>query len=316
MRTEFEFIRNIKEQYGLNRVGDDCAVLPKDSKTDLVITADLLVEDVDFRLRWTKAEFLGHKALAVSLSDVAAMGATPKWAMLSIGVPKSVWKGKFIDNFYGGWFMLAKQYGVELIGGDVSESTDKLVIDSIVVGEVAKGQAVLRSGAKPGDSIFVTGTLGGAAGGLELLESGLRTASAGKEKSRLIERQLRPNARVEMGMYLSKRNRANAIIDISDGLAADLHHLCEASRVGAEIEIDRIPIDENLDGTDRAAKLKFALGGGEDFELLFTSDRKTFSGSKLPPITRVGVVTENVGTLEVIDGERRSILPAFGYRHF
>ncbi len=145
------------------------------------------------------------------------MGGTPKWAMLSIGVPKSVWKGKFIDNFYAGWFMLAKQYGVELIGGDVSESTDKLVIDSIVAGEVAKGQAVLRSGAKPGDSIFVTGTLGGAAGGLKLLESGLRTARAGKKKSRLIERQLRPNARVETGMYLSKRNRANAMIDISDG---------------------------------------------------------------------------------------------------
>ncbi len=316
MRTEFEFIRNIKEQYGLNRVGDDCAVLPKNSKTDLLITADLLVEDIDFRLKWTKAEILGHKSLAVSLSDIAAMGGTPKWAMLSIAVPESVWKDRFMDNFYAGWFRLAKQYGVELVGGDVSRATDKLVVDSIVAGEVTKGRAVLRSGAKPGDSIFVTGALGGAAGGLELLESGLRAANAGKKKARLFERQLRPNARVETGVYLSKRNRANAMIDISDGFAADLYHLCEASRVGAEIEIDKIPIDENLDGTDCAAKLKFALGGGEDFELLFTSERKNFLSSKLPPITRVGVVTENVGTLEVIDGERRSILPPFGYRHF
>src|SRR5687767_4508145 len=108
MRSEFEFIRNIKEKYALKRVGDDCAVLPKDPKTDFVVTADMLVEDVDFRLQWTTPELLGHKALAVSLSDIAAMGATPKWAMLSIGLPESVWKGTFLDRFYLGWFDLAE----------------------------------------------------------------------------------------------------------------------------------------------------------------------------------------------------------------
>src|SRR5215203_7163777 len=127
MRTEFEFIRNIKSKYGLQHLGDDCAVLPKDSKTDLVLTADLLVEDIDFRMDWAIPESLGHKALAVSLSDVAAMGGTPKWAMLSIGIPAAIWKGKFLDKFYTGWFKLAGEHKVELIGGDVSRSPDQIV---------------------------------------------------------------------------------------------------------------------------------------------------------------------------------------------
>src|SRR5215204_747686 len=174
MPSEFEFIRNIKEKYGLRHIGDDCAVLPKDSKTDLIITADMLVEDIDFRIQWTTAEMVGHKALAVSLSDIAAMGGTPKWAMLSIGIPEPLWKGTFVDKFYQGWFGLAKPYHVELVGGDVSRTPDKVVIDSIVGGEVSRGNAIARSGARPGNSIFVTGSLGGAAAGLKLLESGTR----------------------------------------------------------------------------------------------------------------------------------------------
>ncbi|MEO8042037.1 MAG: thiamine-phosphate kinase [Acidobacteriota bacterium] len=317
MRTEFDFIRSIKKKYDLKHVGDDCAVLPKDAKTDLVVTADMLVEDVDFRLEWTAAESLGAKSLAVSLSDIAAMGGTPRWAMLSIAVPPALWKRKtFIDDFYEGWFKLARQYRVDLIGGDVSRTSDKLVIDSIVTGETAKGRAVLRSGAEPGDSIFVTGSLGGAAAGLELLKSGRRTTSPAAKKGRLIERQLRPTPRVEAGKYLSVRRWAKAMIDISDGFAADLHHLCDASGVGALIEIDRIPIDENLDGMTADQKLKFALGGGEDFELLFTSDRKVFSQAELPQITRVGEITESARVVEVVRDGRRKFLPPFGYRHF
>src|SRR5688572_7302555 len=110
MRSEFEFIRNIKEKYGLGRVGDDCAVLPNDARADLVVTADLLVEDIDFRLEWTTAEMLGHKALAVSLSDIAAMGSKPKWSLLSIGIPERIWRGKFVDKFYQGWFGLAAKH--------------------------------------------------------------------------------------------------------------------------------------------------------------------------------------------------------------
>ena len=174
MRGEFEFIQNIKSKYSLSRVGDDCAVLPKDAETDLLVTADMLVEDIDFRLDWTTAEFLGHKALAVSLSDIAAMGGKPVWSMLSVGMPENLWNSDFIDRFYEGWFALARKFDVELVGGDISSIDGKLVIDSIVGGEVAKGKAILRSTAKADDAIFVTGTLGGAAGGLNRLENGSR----------------------------------------------------------------------------------------------------------------------------------------------
>lgn len=315
MRSEFEFIRNIKKKYGLKQVGDDCAVLPKDAKTDLVITADMLVEDIDFRLEWTTAELLGVKALAVSLSDIAAMGATPKWAMLTIGIPRQVWNTDFIDKFYEGWMTLAQHHDVELVGGDVSRTPGKVVIDSIVTGEVPKGKAVMRSGANPGDSIFVTGSLGGAAGGLILLESGFRYGKAGKKQKDLIARQLRPTARVETGKYLMKRDLASSMIDISDGLGADLHHLCNASGVGARIELKAIPFDENL--TVIASSGDPSAGfGGEDFELLFTSRRKKLSSAKLPPMTRIGEITTNVGIVEVVRGNVSGLLAPAGYQHF
>ena len=203
MVSEFQFIENLKSKYSLDKIGDDCAVLPKDAKTDLLLTADMLVEDIDFRLEWTTPEFLGHKALAVSLSDIAAMGGEPKWAMLSIGVPENLWNTAFIDRFYEGWFAIANEFGVELVGGDVSRSPDKVVIDSIVGGEVAKGKAILRSTAKPGDLIFVTGTLGGAAGGLKLLERGfLYTKEIREHTSDLLLRQLKPQPQLNIAKLL------------------------------------------------------------------------------------------------------------------
>ncbi|HUR97912.1 MAG TPA: thiamine-phosphate kinase [Pyrinomonadaceae bacterium] len=313
MRSEFEFIRNIKDKYGLRHVGDDCAVLPKDSKTDCVVTADMLVEDIDFRIEWTTPQLLGVKALAVSLSDIAAMGATPKWAMLTIGVPERIWNTDFLDKFYEGWTTLAKHHDVPLIGGDVSRTPDKIVIDSIVAGEVPKGKAILRSGAKPGDSIFVTGSLGGAAGGLILLESGFRYSKVGKRRKALIARQLRPTARVEAGKHLMSRSLATAMIDISDGLRADLYHLCDASAVGARLESTVIPYDENLSALMPASE--WAGLGGEDFELLFTSPRKKISSAKLPLITRIGEITTNVGVVEVV-AENLRRAPRTGYRHF
>ena len=166
MKTEFEFIKNLKQNYSLKRIGDDCAVLPKDSKTDLVITTDLLIEDIDFQNVLDKAGIFGHKSLAVSLSDIAAMGAKPVWSMISIGIPEKIWKTDFVEKFYEGYMRLAKKFDVELVGGDVSKSPDKIVIDSIAAGEMKKGKAVLRSTAKVGDLIFVPEELGGAAGGL------------------------------------------------------------------------------------------------------------------------------------------------------
>jgi thiamine-monophosphate kinase len=273
MKSEFEFIENLRRRRNLSKIGDDCAVLPKDSKTDLVITTDLLIEDIDFRLDWSKPEFIGHKALAVSLSDVAAMGAKPVWAMLSIGIPEEIWKTDSVEKFYDGWFRLAKKFNVELVGGDVSKSPDKIVIDSIVAGEVFRGKAVLRSGARAGDLIFVTGVLGGAAAALKLLENGEKYENS--ESNKLLLRQLKPNPQTDIGKILGTKNLATSLIDISDGLTGDLFHICAESKVGAKMFADKIPVEIAISNFKfQISNLEFALFGGEDFELLFTVDPK------------------------------------------
>ncbi|MCA1625260.1 MAG: thiamine-phosphate kinase [Acidobacteria bacterium] len=351
MKTEFELIKDIKNKSSAIRnrqsairigIGDDCAVLPKDAKTDLVITTDLLVEDIDFRLDWTIPEFLGHKALAVSLSDIAAMGANPIWAMLSIGIPEKIWKLNFVEKFYDGWFALAAKYKVELIGGDISKTPDKIVIDSIVAGEVKKGKAVLRSTAKPNDLIFVTGKLGGAAAGLQLLENGERWKNSKNLSARqkLLLRQLKPEPQIEIGEILSEKNLATAMIDLSDGLSSDLAHLCRESKVGARIFADKIPLEENFPQKRKGAKNELRinnyklrgeknshsafrtphLDGGEDFELLFTVNPKKILRLKNAlndfSFTHIGEVTETVEKIELISRERTEILTPGGFRHF
>ena len=322
MKTEFEFIENLREIYSLKKIGDDCAVLPKDSKTDLVITTDLLVEEIDFRLDWTRAQFLGHKALAVSLSDVAAMGAKPVWAMLSIGIPEKTWKTDFVEKFYDGWFGLARKFDVELIGGDVSKTPDKIVIDSIVAGEAKKGKAILRSGAKVGDLIYITGETGGAAAGLRLLEKGERYETSKHKK--LLLRQLKPNPQTEIGQMLGEKNLATSLIDLSDGLTGDLFHICRESKVGAKLFADKIPDQFPLDKFpyifNLSETINFLLYSGEDFELLFTvNPKKKFQlekESKNFKFSHIGEVTANVEIIELISGDKIEILQPKGFRHF
>lgn len=318
MPCEFEFIDNLKVKYSLDLVGDDCAVLPKDAETDLLLTADMLVEDVDFRIDWTTPEFLGHKALAVSLSDIAAMGGQPKWGMLSIGVPEELWKTDFLDRFYDGWFALAGRYGVQLAGGDISRSPDKLVIDSIVGGEIARGRAVPRSGARAGDSIYLSGALGGASAGLELLKMGRRFETAQDDQTlQLILKQLQPFPQLRLANLLQQHEISSAMIDISDGLSSDLHHIARASGVGCRIYAENIPIDADLIGLGVAFDaLGTAFHGGEDFELLFTADDKKISALHNSKISRIGEITANIGIIEVIDGGKIEILEPKGYRHF
>ncbi len=323
MLSEFQFLENLKTKYALEKIGDDCAVLPKDSKTDLVISTDLLVEDIDFRLAWAKPEFIGHKALAVSLSDIAAMGANPVWSMVSIGVPDKIWKTDFVERFYEGYLNLAEKYDVELIGGDVSKTPDKIVIDSIAAGEVSKGKAVLRSGAKPGDLIFVTGNLGGAAAGLKLLENGEKFANSAHEN--LLLRQLAPNPQIEIGEILGEKTLATAMIDLSDGLSSDLMHICRSSCVGAIIFVDKIPAESKILDFDFAnfqneGKTSLVLHGGEDFELLFTvPPKKNFQlekSLKNHSISYIGEITVNAGIIELINDGKSLILEPEGFRHF
>ncbi|MBK8464372.1 MAG: thiamine-phosphate kinase [Chloracidobacterium sp.] len=316
--NEFQFLDNLKSKYSLDRIGDDCAVLPKDANTDLLLTADMLVEDIDFHLKWTKPEFLGHKALAVSLSDIAAMGGQPKWAMLSLGIPEKLWNTNFVDDFYAGWFALANEFDVELVGGDVSRVPDKLVIDSIVGGEVAKGKAVLRSGAKPGDVIYVTGSVGGAAGGLRLLELGDEKQLSGQiSTGHLTIKQTKPTPQLTIANLLQQLDITTSMIDLSDGLSSDLFHICQQSGVGATIYTERLPINAGLpDHFGTAESHEMALHGGEDFELLFTVGQNNISALESINVTCIGEITATGGVIELNRDGKLSILEPKGYSHF
>lgn len=327
-RSEFEFIDSLRQRFS-SHIGDDAAVVRTTAGHETVITTDLLVEDIDFRRTTAPALLLGHKALAVSLSDIAAMGARPRWSLISIGVPDEVWQSDFVDQFYEGLNSLANRYDVKLIGGDTSRTNEKIVIDSIVLGECGTAHAVHRTGAQPGDQIFVTGSLGGAAAGLRLIERGAHLAeqNLADDDSQKIDhvllRQLRPEPRVGWGMVLGDERLATAMIDVSDGLSSDLNHLCSASGVGAFIESSLLPIDHQvveLCGRRALDPLQLALHGGEDFELLFTV--RPGDVGRLPrrvdgvEITRIGEVTKEGDGVKISEGSRVWELNPGGWKHF
>jgi len=336
LRVEDNAASSIPQPSSLVRgIGDDAAVF-KSAGNDVVVSTDLLVEDIDFRRDTTRPDLLGHKALAVSLSDVAAMGARPRWALLSIGVPEAVWNSEFLDSFYSGFFELAARYGVTLVGGDVSRTPDKIVIDSILIGETPKAGAVFRSGAAPGDQIFVTGYLGDAAAGLRLIERGARlplrsdqSAQVNSEAGEhhrleyLLLRQLQPEPRVGWGLLLGEQQLASAMIDISDGLSSDLNHLCAESKVGALIDAAGIPIDPlvtELSGRRALDPLMLALHGGEDFELLFTVNPE--KAARLPArvdgvsLTCIGEIKEASEGVQIAEGSKPWKLEPGGWQHF
>ena len=310
-------------------IGDDAAVIRSPTGRDTVVAADLLIEGIDFRRNTAPPYLIGHKALAVSLSDIAAMGARPRWSLISLGVPEDVWQSDFTNTFYEGLFQLAGQYDVQLIGGDTSRTPEQILIDSIVIGECATDGAVTRSGARAGDHIFVTGSLGGAAGGLRLIERGAhladQTFSANETQAldNLLLRHLRPEPRVGWGLVLGQEKLATAMIDLSDGLSSDLNHLCNESVVGALIQASHLPIDSHvveLCGRRALDPLQLALHGGEDFELLFTV--RPDAVTKLPrrvdgvPITHIGEIMDSSEGVKISEGTRVWELRPEGWRHF
>jgi len=350
-RGEFDFIERLRRREdalndgtGTSRsdtrrstlllgIGDDAAVFRQHAGFDTIITADMLVEGVDFRLGadWATPRDLGHKALAVSLSDVAAMGARPRFCLLSLGVPRALWRGRFKEEFYGGVRALARQHGVRIIGGDTSSMPERVVVDSVVLGEVRRGRALTRAGARAGDQIFVTGRLGGAAAGLGILEkhgagaspsAPLSKAGRTRAESLLVRRQTRPTPRVEWGTLLCERGLATSLIDLSDGLSSDLAHVCRESGVGARVEASLLPVEPLLGtigvGADEA--LALALDGGEDFELLFTAGPR--QASRLPRevggvnVTRIGEVTGERGKVRLVREGRARLLRPGGFDHF
>lgn len=340
--SEFDFINTIRQQAKNRRsirsdsvsstlsvgIGDDAAVIRSQQGIDTVVTADLLVEDVDFRRDSMPPDLLGHKALAVSLSDIAAMGARPQSSLLSIGLPPEIWETDFINQFYEGFFSLADYYGVSLAGGDISRTPERIVIDSIALGTVRQNRAVTRGGAQPGDLIFVTGALGGSAAGLRLIESGARLGSdhaptAAGSIDAVLRRHLRPEPRVGWGTVLGEDALATAMIDISDGFSSDLAHLCREGKVGALIHSAHLPLDPNvieLCGRRALDPLLLALHGGEDFELLFTVRPGT--RPRLPksvdgiPITQIGEITKEANRMRIAEGDRVWDLEPQGWEHF
>ena len=244
-------------------------------------SSDALIEGIHFERKWTSARDLGWKALAVNLSDIAAMGGNPLYALTTLGIPPKIPSG-FIADFYRGLNKLASRHGVALVGGDTCSSPKDLFIDVTILGEVKSRQLLTRSGARPGDVLFVTGTLGESAIGLELLKTG---SKASRPRNHFIERQLRPTPRLVIGRYLSSHRIASALIDVSDGLSTDLHHLCEQSQVGAMIEESTIPLPK-LSAAIKVelakSPINYALNGGEDYELLFAVPPQKNPSCSLP----------------------------------
>jgi thiamine-monophosphate kinase len=287
-------------------IGDDCAVLRPRRAKEIVVTTDLSLENVHFRRDWHPPQSVGHRCLARGLSDLAAMGARPEAAFLSLALPSEL-TGAWMDGFFDGFMALAKRYRVPLAGGDMAKSPT-VVADIVLLGSVARGKALLRSSARAGDLIYVTGALGGSAAELNALE---RKPGDFVGKDKLGHPHLYPEPRLPAGRKLTRL--ATAAIDLSDGLSTDLAHLCEESGLAAEIDADALPVDAR-------ATLEQALHGGEDYELLFTASPKTEVPSQLG-----GVLTHAIGRMkkrgkgpqvEMDSGGKRTALAASGWEHF
>lgn len=303
-------------------IGDDAAVLAVRRGEEIVVTTDFSLEDVHFRRAWHAPEAVGHKCLARGLSDIAAIGARPLATFVSLAVPDE-WTRKrararsWVDRFYDGLLLLAERWSVPLAGGDLAQASGgasaRAAADIVVIGAVERGHALLRSGAKAGDAIYVTGTLGGAAAELRAL-----TKSPARYRSMILDTPEHPHffpqPRIDVSRALVRRRLATAAIDISDGLSVDLQHLCEESGLRAEVDAALLPVG-------RAATIEDALHGGDDYELLFTAD----AGARIPrsiagvPVHRIGrMVRRQAGRPQMMlmkDGRRSELKPE-GWQHF
>ncbi|HEX2235172.1 MAG TPA: thiamine-phosphate kinase [Actinomycetota bacterium] len=275
--------------------GDDAAVVPWPD-AQLLLTTDVVVEGIDFRLEWSSPEDAGWKAVAASVSDIAAMGGRPQHAVASLALPAET-PVALVDELLDGMLAAAARWGVSLVGGDLSGATE-LSLAIAAVGAAGQGGPVLRSAACPGDCLCVTGSLGGARAGLVALERGARSPDPETEAARA--RQLRPLARVDEGVALAAAG-ARAMIDISDGLVVDLGRLMAASGTGCDVDADAVPVDPAVEPVARRwalDALETALVGGEDYELLLTMEETLVDAAHTSleaigtPLTRIGVVTE------------------------
>ncbi|HVF88841.1 MAG TPA: thiamine-phosphate kinase [Blastocatellia bacterium] len=337
MSGEFQIISKIRARVRPGErvivgVGDDAAVIRHEGATDLLACCDLMIEGVHFRLDWMPRHLVGRKALAVTLSDVAAMGGVPRFALVSIALP-GAGSTELADEVMRGIIEMAEASGVSIIGGDTSGSPGALFIDTSVIGECGRGRAVTRGGARPGDRVFVTGSLGASMLGLTLLQHGHRLDQFTKDEVspshpnmvlKALLKHLSPGPRLKEGRLIGEASIATAMIDVSDGLSGDLSHILEESRCGAVIEAGALPIAECVK-TLAAAGMKIdplglALHGGEEYELVFTVPREEcgrmleLSKSFDEPVTMIGEIVERRGLYLNRDGALEVVAPS-SYEH-
>jgi thiamine-monophosphate kinase len=252
-------------------IGDDCAVLQPAAESELILTTDSQEEGIHYRLDWSTPEDIGWRCLAINVSDIAAMAGWPLGAVVALSLPADL-DVAFVDGLYTGMQALARDMACPIIGGNLTKTTGRVSVTITVLGEVPKGQAIYRSGAQPGDGIWVTGTLGGAKAGLEALLKA--DAVRGVPTAHALACYRRPQPRLREAQFLRRRATLHSLLDLSDGLSGDLRHICKASGVGAQIEADAVPMHEDTRRIAHAVQadpLSYALHGGEDFELCFTA---------------------------------------------
>lgn len=325
---EFALIARLERRFArpgggvIRGIGDDTAALQVTPGRLLLATTDAAIEGVHFRRETTTANLLGRRALAVNLSDIAGMGGVPRWALVSMSLPPETLLS-YVEALADGLAEEADQFGVTLVGGNLARSPERIVLDVSLLGEVEPEVVRYRNGAKPGDRVLVTGTIGDSAGGLAVLSGAARDGFA--EADYLVARHRLPTPRLTAGRTIALSGAATAMMDLSDGLASDLGHLCAASGVGALVEADRLPVSPALRELGRATRrdpLEWAVRGGEDYELLVTApeDRVT---ALISAVESVGVALTDIG--QVTDGRdvalswpdgRRSALGDVSWHHF
>lgn len=335
---EFALIRTLRQRFArrapglITGIGDDAAVIANSAPSWWHVTTDLLAEGIHFDRKSAGPESIGYRAAMANLSDIAAMGAAPRFLLVSLAIPKNL-NQSYICKLYGGLMKACRRHDTTLIGGDTSASRAGLFLNITLIGSTTGRRALFRHGAKVGDQIYVSGTLGDSLAGLRLLANPHTARSSTKRKILLspshqrflIGRHLHPTARVAEGQWLNHERLASAAIDLSDGLSGDLRHLCEASRVGAQLEIDKLPISSACRSYAQAfgvSPSQLALTGGEDYELLFTASQRHHDTITRQARTRgyrvtcIGTIRPKGFGIQTASDGRTQPLPVTSYEHF
>lgn len=301
-------------------IGDDAAVVEDRPDLYRLITTDAFVEGVHFRREFATPWQIGWKAMAANLSDIAAIGGEPRWAVVSVAFSETI-SVEEVEELYRGMNAVCSPFGCSIVGGDTSFSPDRMLISIAVIGEVEKERLTLRKGAKIGDAICVTGELGGSEAGLQVLKE------KGPTDEDVVRRHLEPRPRLREARTMGEVGRIHAMIDISDGLSSEIHHICRESRVGARLFAAKIPICPGAREIARKvgrSPMDYALGGGEDFELLFTlcpgeveRVRSHLLNNIRTPVAVIGEIVElRKGVVLVGEDGREREMPQSGYQHF